>query len=251
MELVATLPGEPLYAAMGYEVTQRMDLPMRDGRTLAAAHMKKQSAGRDVMDNLRQDNLSIALASPCIAATLDEGLDKIRRFLSEASAQGAEIVCFPEAYLPGLRGQDFEVGPFDLTQQERALQAVAQWARTYAVAAILGMERLTEAGRQIAAFVIDARGQVQGCQTKNQLYPTEEQFYVPGNTRRLFDIKRPAGADHQGRGSNRFDSHSIRTRALSGIHVEVKKTTGSELPISQKCFESIRPHTHTRKRQHE
>jgi predicted amidohydrolase len=130
----------------------------------------------------------IALASPCIASTLDEGLDKIKRFLSEASAQGAEIVCFPEAYLPGLRGQDFEVLPFNQTQQERALQAVAQWARAYAVATILGMERLAEAGRQIAAFVIDARGRILGYQTKNQLDPTEDQFYVPGNTRRLFEI---------------------------------------------------------------
>ena len=108
--------------------------------------------------------------------------------LSEASAQGAEIVCFPEAYLPGLRGQDFEVLPFDQTQQDRALQAVAELARTYAVATVLGMERVTEAGRQIAAFVIDARGQVQGYQTKNQLDPTEDRFYVPGNTRRLFGL---------------------------------------------------------------
>ena len=130
----------------------------------------------------------IGLASPGIASTLDEGLDKIERLLSEASAQGAEIVCFPEAYLPGLRGQDFEVWPFDQTQQERALQAVAQWARTYKVATILGMERLTEAGRQIAAFVIDARGQIQGCQTKNQLDPTEDRFYVPGHTRQLFEV---------------------------------------------------------------
>src|ERR1700686_1355701 len=126
----------------------------------------------------------IALASPRVAASIDDGLDKIKRFLSEASAQGAEIVCFPEAYLPGLRGQDFEVLPFDQMQQERVLQAVAQWARTYAVATILGMERLTEAGRQIVAFVIDARGQIQGYQTKNQLDPTEDQFYVPGVTRR-------------------------------------------------------------------
>jgi predicted amidohydrolase len=130
----------------------------------------------------------IALASPGIASALDEGLDKIKRFLSGASAQGAEIVCFPEAYLPGLRGRDFDVWPFDQMQQERALQAVAQWARTYAVATILGMERLTEAGRQIVACVIDARGQVQGYQTKNQLDPTEDQFYVPGNTRRLSEI---------------------------------------------------------------
>ena len=134
----------------------------------------------------------IALASPRIASTLDEGLDKIKRLMSEASAQGAQIVCFPEAYLPGLRGQDFEVLPWDQRQQERALQAVAEWARTYKVATILGMERLTttgtKGGRQIVAFVIDARGQIQGYQTKNQLDPTEDQFYLPGSTRRLFEI---------------------------------------------------------------
>jgi predicted amidohydrolase len=131
----------------------------------------------------------IALASPRVAATLDDGLDKIKRLLSEAAAAGAEIVCFPEAYLPGLRGQDFAVPPFDETQQERALQTVAQWARTYEVAAILSMERLTQAGRQIVAFVIDASGEIQGYQTKNQLDPTEDQFYVPGHSRRLFTIK--------------------------------------------------------------
>jgi predicted amidohydrolase len=130
----------------------------------------------------------IALASPRVASSIEEGLDKIKQSLAESAARGAEIVCFPEAYLPGLRGQDFEVPPFDRTQQERALRAVTQWARTYAVAAILGMERLTETGRQIAAFVIDAGGQIQGYQTKNQLDPTEDRFYVPGNTRRLFEV---------------------------------------------------------------
>jgi predicted amidohydrolase len=130
----------------------------------------------------------VALASPRIASTLDEGLEKILRFQSEAAAQGAEIVCFPEAYLPGLRGQDFEVPPFDRKAQERALATAARSAQKYAVATILGMERLTEAGRQIAAFVLDARGQLLGYQTKNQLDPTEDRFYVPGNTRRLFEI---------------------------------------------------------------
>lgn len=130
----------------------------------------------------------IALASPAVASTLEEGLAKVERLMAEASAQGAEIVCFPEAYLPGLRGQDFDVYPFDRADQEGALQTVAQWARTYAVATILGMERVTEAGRQIAAYVIDAQGRLQGYQTKNQLDPSEDQFYVPGNTRRLFEI---------------------------------------------------------------
>jgi predicted amidohydrolase len=134
-------------------------------------------------------NMLIALASPRVASSLDDGLDKIERLMSEASARGAEIVCFPEAYLPGLRGQDFEVLSWDQTRQERALRTVAEWARTYRVATVLGMERLAGAGRQIAAYVIDAEGQLQGYQTKNQLDPTEDQFYVPGDTRRLFEVK--------------------------------------------------------------
>ena len=130
----------------------------------------------------------IALASPRA-----EACDNSRLILSRPSSRlvatrGAEIACFPEAYLPGLRGQDFDVLPFDRTDQERALEAAAQWARAYRVAAILGMERLTAAGRQIASFVIDAAGRVQGYQTKNQLDPTEDEFYVPGSTRRLFEI---------------------------------------------------------------
>jgi predicted amidohydrolase len=130
----------------------------------------------------------IGLASPRVATSIDEGLDRIKHSLSEASAQNSEIVCFPEAYLPGLRGQDFEVPAFDQAEQARVLQAVAQWSRTYAVATILGMERLTEVGRQIAACVIDASGRIQGYQTKNQLDPSEDRFYVPGNARQLFEV---------------------------------------------------------------
>jgi len=38
------------------------------------------------------------------------------------------------------------------------------------------------------AYVVDAQGQVQGCQTKNQLDPSEDRFYVPGDSRQLFEI---------------------------------------------------------------
>jgi len=130
----------------------------------------------------------VALASPRVASSLDEGLEKVRRLLAEASAQGAEIVCFPEAYVPGLRGQEFEVPPFDRPAQERTLSAVSQWAREHSVATILGTERLTQPGRQVASYVFDARGEILGWQTKNQLDPTEDAYYVPGDSRQLFEI---------------------------------------------------------------
>ncbi len=41
MELAATLPGEPLYAAMGYQVKQRGESPTPDGEVLPLAYMAK------------------------------------------------------------------------------------------------------------------------------------------------------------------------------------------------------------------
>ena len=130
----------------------------------------------------------IALASPRIATSLDDGLARIERLLLKASEQRAELACFPEAYLPGLRGQDFDVIPWGAGTQQNAIDAVAQFAKQYGIAIILSIELVTDAGRQISACVIDANGRVQGYQPKNQLDPSEDQFYVPGTSRRLFEV---------------------------------------------------------------
>lgn len=41
MELGSTLPGEPLYAAMGFQVTERIQVPMPDGESLPIVKMEK------------------------------------------------------------------------------------------------------------------------------------------------------------------------------------------------------------------
>lgn len=133
--------------------------------------------------------MKIALASPRVAKSWEEGLERVRHYLAEAAERGAAIVCFPEAYLPGLRGVGIEVLPYGREEQTRITDMVAEWCRSYRIAAVLGMEILTAAGRQIAACVLDAGGRVLGYQTKNQLDPTEEPNYVPGGTRRLFAIE--------------------------------------------------------------
>lgn len=44
------------------------------------------------------------------------------------------------------------------------------------------------AGIQNVAFVISAKGEVLGSQTKNQLDPSEDELWVPGTQRTLFEV---------------------------------------------------------------
>jgi predicted amidohydrolase len=131
--------------------------------------------------------MRIALASPRVATSLDDGLRRVERLITQAAERQAEIVCFPEAYLPGLRGQEFDVFPFDRNDQQRVLERASSLARDHSIAVILGMEMIADAGRQIAAVAFDRHGEMLGAQTKNQLDPTEDAFYVPGTTRTLFE----------------------------------------------------------------
>lgn len=130
----------------------------------------------------------IALATPRVATSMDDGLERASRLITKASAQKAEIVCFPEAYLPGLRGLDFDVPHYDLAEEERVMREVAHLARTHRIAVIMGMERITQASRQIVAVVFDAQGELLGIQTKNQLDPSEEPLYVPGDARQIIEV---------------------------------------------------------------
>lgn len=130
----------------------------------------------------------IALASPRVASSIEDGLERAERLIAEAAMQSARIVCFPEAYLPGLRGQDVSVIDWGEHEERRAVEAVVGIARRHHIAVVFGLERVTAAGRLIAACVLDAGGNVLGFQDKTQLDPSEDQHYVPGNSRRLFEI---------------------------------------------------------------
>lgn len=132
------------------------------------------------------NTLTIALASPRVAVSIEDGLERVHKLVGEAAEKGAEVICFPEAYLPGLRGQDFPVLEWEERHQDHVLKSVAYCARDHKMTIILSIERITKMGRQIAAVVFDERGNRQGLQTKNQLDPSEDAHYVPGSTRRLF-----------------------------------------------------------------
>jgi predicted amidohydrolase len=132
--------------------------------------------------------LRIGLAAARNAPSVEERLRAADRFLAEAAGHGVAIVCFPETYIPGLRGADFPVPPHDQGRQKEALEEVRASAQRHGVAVVLGMEWESPLGLHNVAFVISRDGVVAGSQTKNQIPLEEEPYYVPDGRRRLFDV---------------------------------------------------------------
>jgi predicted amidohydrolase len=133
-------------------------------------------------------SLRVGLAAVRNDPAIEERLRTVERFLAEASARGVAIVCFPETYVPGLRGQDFPVPPPDQRRQEAALEEIQAAARRHGAAAVVGMEWESSAGLHNGAFVVGRDGKVVGWQAKNQIPPEEEPYYVPDGGRRLFEV---------------------------------------------------------------
>ncbi len=138
-----------------------------------------------------QTMMRIALAQLRHAESLEEGLAKVEDALGRAARRGAAIVCFPECYLPGLRGMWLEAPPPppDQAALEDALARAQAACRAHKIAAILGTEWQTAQGLQNRAWVISPAGRLLGSQTKNQLPPdSESEHYVPGIGRSIFRL---------------------------------------------------------------
>jgi predicted amidohydrolase len=130
--------------------------------------------------------LRIALANLPFPATPDESVALAERAIAEAAARRADIVCFPECFVPGYRGVGKAIPPPDAAFLDRAWSAVAAAAGRENVAVVLGTERVV--GRRIAAsaLVVSRDGMVAGFQDKVQIDPSEDGTYVAGSGRRVF-----------------------------------------------------------------
>ena len=132
--------------------------------------------------------MKIALASPPFPKSINDSLDQIEKLVKEATAQQAEIICFPESYIPGYPAAEFEVEKSTPENLESALQKACAIARENSIAIILPMDWYTPEGLLNVAFVISNKGEVLGYQSKNQLDPTEDNIWIPGNQRHIFEV---------------------------------------------------------------
>jgi predicted amidohydrolase len=130
----------------------------------------------------------IALANIRFPATPEESVTLAARAIAQASIERADLICFPECFVPGYRGMGKAVPPPDTSFLQRAWSAIAAAAAKASVAVVLGTERIVDDTLLITALAIDRDGTIAGFQDKVQLDPSEEGIYSPGWGRRVFQI---------------------------------------------------------------
>lgn len=130
----------------------------------------------------------IALANIRYPETPEESVALAVRAVDEASTAGADLICFPECYVPGYRGLGKTPPPPDEQFLAQAWETTAQAAGKGDIAVVLGTERFVEGALRITAMVIDRDGSVAGFQDKVQLDPSEESTFTPGSGRQVFAV---------------------------------------------------------------
>ena len=128
----------------------------------------------------------VALANIRFPATPEESVTLAERAIAQASIERADLICFPECFVPGYRGMGKAIPPPDTSFLQRAWSAVAAAAAKASVAVVLGTERVVDDTLLITALVVDRDGTIAGFQDKVQLDPSEEGIYSPGSGRRVF-----------------------------------------------------------------
>ena len=128
----------------------------------------------------------IALANLQFPATPKESIELAEQAIAQASTRHADLICFPECFIPGYRGVGKRLPPPDRVFLEHAWSVVAAAAAKANLAVVLGTERLAGHALLISALVINRDGTIAGFQDKVQLDPSEEGPYSPGAGRRVF-----------------------------------------------------------------
>ena len=134
--------------------------------------------------------VKIALANVRFPANPDESIALAEDAVAQAAHAQAEIVCFPECFVPGYRQPGKPMPPPDGAFLERAWSSVAKAAEKVGVAVVLGTERLVGSDLLASALVIRKDGSIDGFQDKLQLDPSEEGTYAFGCGRLVFQSGR-------------------------------------------------------------
>lgn len=132
--------------------------------------------------------MKIALASPPFPTSLNDSLHQVELMIKDAAARQAEIICFPESYVPGYPGMGFSTENCSAEQLVSALDEIRAMATENNIAVIIPMDWHEGDVFLNTAHVISNQGELLGYQAKNQLDPTEDNIWTAGTERRIFEV---------------------------------------------------------------
>jgi len=132
----------------------------------------------------------IALANLRFPETPEKSVAAAERAIAEAAAERAEIVCFPECFVPGYRAKNRNVPPANAEFLDQAWKRVALAAAKANITVALGTERSVDGVVVPTVLVVNADGTTAGFQDKVQLDPSEDDTYGAGSGRRVFETGR-------------------------------------------------------------
>ena len=125
----------------------------------------------------------LALANLPYPETPDTSVSAAVQAIAEAGGKRADVIAFPECFVPGYRAADRNVPAPDPAFLERAWTTIADAAREAHVAVVVGTERI-DGGLLASAVVICRDGKRLGFQDKTQIDPSEEGTYAAAATGR-------------------------------------------------------------------
>ncbi|MBA2562850.1 MAG: carbon-nitrogen hydrolase family protein [Chitinophagaceae bacterium] len=134
--------------------------------------------------------MKVALASPPFPKSINDGLYQAEKLIKDAASKQAEIICFPESYIPGYPLEEHEVEKYTPEKLQAALDKVCELARDYSIAVIMPMDWYSTDGILNVAHVISSIGELLGYQAKTQLDPSEDRIWIAGKERNIFEVNK-------------------------------------------------------------
>ena len=96
----------------------------------------------------------IALANVRFPGNLADSVEIATDAIQRAALAGAEIICFPECFVPGYRGSGKNVAPPSSDLLEQAWAKIARETAGRGIAVVLGTERLVQGSLVATELVI-------------------------------------------------------------------------------------------------
>jgi len=133
------------------------------------------------------DLKTAAVCMHAIPGDIAGNLDKIESMTQEASANGADFVCFPELSVTGY----IQTSPsriYGLREMEKIVDRLVRTAKKTEIVLIAGLIEVTDEGNPYIAQIIAGPDGLIGTYRKTHLGPTETAIYCPGEKIEVFKV---------------------------------------------------------------